>query len=73
MNYNTKIRIFKSIRIFFNFFNLQLFYSKKVNYLKNLQINNIIDVGVADGTDFLFKIFLRRNIFLLNQIQYTMK
>ena len=65
MNYNTKIRIFKFIRIFLNFFNLQLFYSKKINYLKNLQIDNIIDVGVADGTDFLFNNFPKAKYFFI--------
>ncbi len=65
MNYNTKIKIFKFIRTFFNFFNFQLFYSKKINYLKNLQIDNIIDVGVADGTDFLFKNFPNAKYFFI--------
>ena len=61
MNYSKKIKIFKFIRKFFNFFNLQIFYSKKINYLKNLKIDNVIDVGVANGTDFLFEDFPKEN------------
>ena len=31
-------------------FDFQIFYSKKINYLKELNIKNVIDVGVATGT-----------------------
>lgn len=65
MNYSKKIKIFKFIRKFFNFFNLQIFYSKKINYLKNLKIDNVIDVGVANGTDFLFEDFPNAKYFFI--------
>ena len=65
MNYSTKLKLFKLLRSFFKFFNFQIFYSKEINYLKNLKIENIIDVGVADGTDFLLINFPNAKYFFI--------
>lgn len=53
LSYKTKVKIYDLIRDFFNIFNLQFYYSKKLSMPKNLGIELIIDVGVAYGTDFL--------------------
>ncbi len=50
INYKHKIRLLRFIRKIFRFFNFKIFYSKDVNYLKELHVENIIDVGVAHGT-----------------------
>tara|TARA_B100000900_G_scaffold346625_1_gene311479 strand:- start:130 stop:801 length:672 start_codon:yes stop_codon:yes gene_type:complete len=50
INYKHKIRLLRFIRKIFKFFNFKIFYSKDVNYLKDLNVKNIIDVGVAHGT-----------------------
>ena len=65
MNYSTKIKIFKLVRAFFNSFNFQLFYSKKINYLKDLKVDTIIDIGVADGTKFLLDNFPKAKYFFV--------
>ena len=57
LNYNTKLNLLKFIRKIFKTFDLQIFYSKKLNYLKDLNIDNIIDVGVANGTKDLLNNF----------------
>ena len=57
LNYSKKLAIFKIIRKLFKLFNLKIFYSKEVNYLKDLKIETVIDVGVANGTKELLKSF----------------
>lgn len=65
INYQTKIRIFSLIHKFFYLFNLQLYYSKKTIFPKNLRLNEIIDVGVAYGTDFLIQNYPRAKYHLI--------
>jgi len=55
--YQTKYKIFKIIRNFFKKFNIHIFYYKEKNYIKEFNPDTIIDVGVANGTDFLFNTF----------------
>jgi FkbM family methyltransferase len=50
LTYKQKLNVLRFIRKIFNIFDFQIFYSKKINYLKGLNIRNIIDVGVATGT-----------------------
>ncbi len=63
--YQTKFKIFKKIRNFLKKFNFHLFYYKEKNYLKNINPDNIIDVGVANGTDFLLSEFPNAKFFLI--------
>jgi hypothetical protein len=69
MMYKIKIVLFSILENFFSLFGLQILFSKKENMDKNLNIKNIIDVGVANGTDFLLKIILKPTIYLLNHIK----
>tara|TARA_B100001121_G_scaffold286093_1_gene282345 strand:+ start:116 stop:781 length:666 start_codon:yes stop_codon:yes gene_type:complete len=57
LNYSKKLAIFRIIRKFFKLFNLKIFYSKEINYLKELKIDTVIDVGVANGTKELLRNF----------------
>lgn len=57
LNYKKKLAIFRIIRKLFKLFNLKIFYSKDVNYLKDLKIETVIDVGVANGTKELLENF----------------
>ena len=57
LNYKQKLIIFRFIRKIFKFFNLQIFYTKKTNYLAELKVENVIDVGVAYGTKELIENF----------------
>ncbi len=57
LNYKQKLKALKFLRKIFKIFNFQLFYSKKINYLADLKIDNVIDVGVAHGTKELLKNF----------------
>ena len=65
LSYLTKIKIFKLVKNFFKFFNLHLFYFKEKNYFKNIKVDNVIDVGVAYGTDFLLNNYLKSKFFLI--------
>jgi FkbM family methyltransferase len=56
-----KIVLFSILENFFSLFGLQILFSKKENMDKNLNIKNIIDVGVANGTDFLLKNYPKAN------------
>ena len=56
-SYKFKLKLLKIVQIFFKIFNLKIYYSKDKNVLKNININTIIDVGVAKGTNFLFSNF----------------
>ena len=76
LNYSKKLAIFKILRKFFKFFNLKIFYSKEINYLKNLRVETVIDVGVANGTKELlnnfpnsFFYFIEPNPFYWNFIE----
>ena len=57
LSYSKKIAFFRIIRKLFKLFNLKIFYSKEINYLKELKIETVIDVGVANGTKELLKNF----------------
>lgn len=65
INYITKRKIFLSVKNFLRKFNFHLFYYKEKNYFEKLQIDNIIDVGVAYGTEFLTKNFPEARFFLV--------
>lgn len=65
LNYLTKVKIFKSIKNFLKFFNLHLFYYKKKNYFKKIKVDNVIDIGVAYGTDFLLKNYPTSKFYLI--------
>ena len=56
-SYKFKLKLLKIVQIFFKIFNLKIYYSKDKNVLKNININTIVDVGVAKGTGFLFNNF----------------
>ena len=73
MNYQLKIKIFKIVQEVFKFFNLKLFYSKDDEFFKNLEIKNIIDVGVEKGTKFLTDKFPNSYFYLVeaNSNYYT--
>ena len=68
MNFQTKLKLFKLIQYLFSKVNLKIFYSKDRDFSQNLIIENIIDVGVEKGTDFLVKKFPKQIFFLLRQI-----
>jgi len=51
--YKIKVKLYILIHNFFSYFNLQFYYTKKLSIPKNLDIKLIIDVGVAQGTNFL--------------------
>ena len=79
LKYQTKLRLFLIFRNFFKKFNLHIFYYKKKNYLKDFKVDNIIDIGVAKGTDFLLKefpkakfFFIEPNPFFFNFIENTL-
>lgn len=65
MIYKIKIRLFDYLHNFLYLFGFQIFYSKKASLQKNLIIKNIIDVGVARGTDFLLKNYPNANYFFI--------
>ena len=65
MNFQTKLKLFKLIQHLFSKVNLKIFYSKDRDFSQNLIIENIIDVGVEKGTDFLVKKFPKANFFLV--------
>ena len=65
LKYQTKLKLFSIFRNFFKKFNLHIFYYKKKNYLKDFKVDNIIDVGVAKGTDFLLKEFPKAKFFFI--------
>ena len=79
LKYQTKLKLFSIFRNFFKKFNLHIFYYKKKNYLKDFKVDNIIDIGVAEGTDFLLKefpkakfFFIEPNPFFFNFIENTL-
>ena len=57
IKYKQKLKLLRFIRKIFKYFNFQLFYTKKVNYLADLNVENVIDVGVASGTRELLQNF----------------
>ena len=57
IGFHSKLKILKFFQKILKMFNFKLFYSKDKNILKYLKINKIIDVGVANGTEFLFQNF----------------
>ena len=59
--YKIKIRLFSFFQDLLNLFGFQIYYSKKEELQKNLKINNIIDVGVAQGTDYLLENYPNAN------------
>jgi len=65
ISYITKLKLFSFIRNIFKIFNLHIYYYKKKNYFKDFNVDNVIDVGVAYGTDFLLKNFPKSNFFLI--------
>lgn len=65
MYFQQKLNLFKFIQKIFNFFNFKIFYSKDRSFFKNIIINDIIDVGVAKGTNFLLKRFPNSNYYFI--------
>ena len=65
MIYKIKLRLFFVLEKFFSLFGLQVLYSKKEEMRRNLKIKNIIDVGVANGTNFLLKNYPNANYLLV--------
>ena len=65
MNFQTKLKLLKLIQYLFSKVNLKIFYSKDRDFSQNLIIENIIDVGVEKGTDFLVKKFPNANFLLV--------
>ncbi len=65
MNFQTKLKLFKFIQVIFAKLNLKIFYSKDRDFSKNLNVKNIIDVGVEKGTNFLIKKFPKANFLLI--------
>ena len=66
MNFNTKLKLFKFIQKILKYFNLKIFYSKDVNFLNYIsRVENIIDVGVENGTKFLYKNFPKAKYYLI--------
>ena len=65
INYLTKLKLFSLLRKIFKKINLHIFYYKKINYFKEINVDNVIDVGVAYGTDFLLKNFPNANFYLI--------
>lgn len=63
--FQLKLKLFKLIQEIFSFFNFRLYYSKDKNILKNIIIHDIIDVGVATGTNFLLKTFPNANYYFI--------
>lgn len=53
MIYKIKLFLFKTIQKFFSIFNIKIFYSKDLDYFQTINLDCIIDVGVAKGTKFL--------------------
>ena len=73
MNFNLKLKIFKFIQKIFKYFNLKIFYSKDINFLRNItRVDYIIDVGVEKGTGFLYKNFSKAKYYLIeaNPVYY---
>jgi FkbM family methyltransferase len=65
MNFQTKLKLFKFIQTCFAKLNLKIFYTKDKDFSKNMNVKNIIDVGVEKGTNFLTKKFPKANFFLV--------
>jgi len=65
LSYQVKLKIFSKFRNILKKFNLHLFYYQYKNYLKDFDVDNIIDVGVANGTNFLFKSFPNAKYFFV--------
>ena len=65
LKYQTKLKLFSIFTNFFKKFNLHIFYYKKKNYLKDFKVDNIIDIGVARGTDFLLQEFPKAKFFFI--------
>jgi FkbM family methyltransferase len=65
MIFQFKLKLFKFIQKIFIIFNFKLYYSKDRNFLKNIIIDDIIDVGVAEGTNFLLKKFPNANYYFI--------
>jgi len=65
INYIFKLKLFSFVRSIFKKFNLHLFFYKEKNHFKDFNVNNVIDVGVAYGTDSLLKNFPKANFFLV--------
>ncbi len=65
MNFQTKLKFFKLLQSFLAKFNFKIFYSKDKDFTKNLNVENIIDVGVEKGTNFLINNFPKAKYFLI--------
>ena len=65
MNFQTKLKLFKLLQSLLAKFNLKIFYSKDKDFTKNLNVENIIDVGVEKGTNFLVNNFPKAKYFLI--------
>jgi len=65
MIFQFKLKLFKVIQKIFSFFNFKLYYSKDLDFLRNIIIDDIIDVGVAEGTSFLLKKLPNANYYFI--------
>jgi len=65
ISYTTKRKLFTFFRNIFKKINFHIYYYKEANYFKNIEVDNIIDVGVAHGTDFLLNNFPKAEFFLI--------
>ena len=65
ISYITKRKLFSFFRNIFKKINFHIYYYKEPNYFKNIEVDNIIDVGVAYGTDFLLKNFPKAEFFFI--------
>jgi FkbM family methyltransferase len=65
MIYKIKLFLFKAIQKFFSIFNIKIFYSKDLDYFQSINLDYIIDVGVAEGTKFLNNRFLNTYYYLI--------
>ena len=65
ISYITKRKWFSFVRNIFKKINFHIYYYKETNYFKNIEVDNIIDVGVAHGTDFLLENFPKAKFFLI--------
>jgi FkbM family methyltransferase len=65
MYFQLKLILLKFTQKIFNFFNFKIFYSKDRSFFKNIIIKDIIDVGVAKGTNFLLERFPNSNYYFV--------
>ncbi len=55
--YNLKLSLFKILQKFLKKINIKIFYSRDKNLIKKINVDQVIDVGVAKGTRLLLDNF----------------